>query len=72
MSWWRLPAVWRSARSGLSRRTPGTSPEPWRRDARPLSCMRPGMVPSPIGRQPDIIGTGLSEVVDKILEIDLG
>ncbi len=33
--------------------------------------MRPGMVPSPIGHQPDIIGTGLSEVVDKILEIDL-
>ena len=33
--------------------------------------VRPGMVPSPIGRQPDIIGTGLTEVVDKILEVDL-
>jgi len=33
--------------------------------------IRPGMVPSPVGRQPDIIGNGLTEVVDKILETDL-
>lgn len=32
---------------------------------------RPGMIPSPVGRQPDIIGAGLTEVVDKILEFDL-
>jgi len=32
---------------------------------------RPGMVPSPVGRQPDIIGKDLGEVVDKILAIDL-
>ena len=31
---------------------------------------RPGMVPSPVGPQPDILGADLAEVVDQILEID--
>jgi 2-haloacid dehalogenase len=31
---------------------------------------RPGMVPSPIGAQPDIIGADVAEVVDAILERD--
>ena len=31
---------------------------------------RPGMVPSPVGPQPDILGEDLAEVVDQILEVD--
>jgi 2-haloacid dehalogenase len=31
---------------------------------------RPGMVLSPIGSQPDIVGTDISEVVDRIVAID--
>lgn len=32
---------------------------------------RPGMVLSPVSRQPDIIGEDLAQVVDQILEVDL-
>ncbi len=32
---------------------------------------RPGMVPSPVGPQPDIVGEDLAQVVDQILEADL-
>jgi 2-haloacid dehalogenase len=33
---------------------------------------RPGVVASPIGRQPDITGPDIADVVDRILRIDLG
>jgi len=29
---------------------------------------RPGMVPSPLGPQPDVIGADLAEVADRLLE----
>jgi len=32
---------------------------------------RPGMVLSPVGRQPDIVGEDLTQVVDQIIEVDL-
>jgi 2-haloacid dehalogenase len=31
---------------------------------------RAGKVPSPLGDQPDIIGTGLDDVADRIIEIE--
>ena len=31
---------------------------------------RPGMVLSPLGAQPDIVGANLSEVVDRIIAVD--
>lgn len=33
---------------------------------------RPGMVPSPLGAQPDIIGADIAEVVDQIITVDVG
>jgi 2-haloacid dehalogenase len=33
---------------------------------------RPGMVPSPLGAQPDIVGADISEVVDQIMAVDAG
>ena len=33
---------------------------------------RPGVVASPIGRQPDITGRDIAEVVDRIMTVDLG
>ena len=31
---------------------------------------RPGMVPSPLGPEPDIIGTDLAEIAEQILQHD--
>ena len=33
---------------------------------------RPGMVPSPLGRRPDIVGPDLAAVVDRIVAVDAG
>ncbi|GHJ41000.1 haloacid dehalogenase type II [Streptomyces sp. TS71-3] len=33
---------------------------------------RPGQVPSPLGLQPDIVAADVAEVVDRIIEVDLG
>lgn len=32
---------------------------------------RPGMVPSPLGGRPDIVGADISEVVDQIMTMDI-
>jgi 2-haloacid dehalogenase len=32
---------------------------------------RPGMVPSPLGRRPDIVGADLAAVVDRIVAVDV-